>query len=167
MLRIGGLDPTYAFDPRRNMTNPLPRALIPADLVGSWRLLRTMSRDLETGDEEVYQGESGTVMYGADGRMSAVIVRGVRPWPASLDTMTDAHRLALFTSFTGYAGTYTFDGRTVSHHIDTAWNEVWTGTTQRRDVVLDGRRLTLTTHPSPRSKDGRMGVRTLVFEKIT
>jgi hypothetical protein len=49
---------------------------------------------------------------------------------------------------TAYGGTYKFDGKTVEHDIDIAWNEAWVGTKQMRTVTRDGG-LTLTTPPFP------------------
>ncbi len=137
-----------------------------AQLEGTYRLISTTARILETGQEEKYTDESGYITYGRDGRMFVLLVRGKRPKPESLEKMTDQQRADLFRTVTAYSGRYTFDGKTVEHHIDISWNEVFTGTTLRREVKRDGDRIMLTTPPSPRSKDGKMSVRTLVFEKV-
>jgi hypothetical protein len=65
-----------------------------------------------------------------------------------------------------YAGTYSFDGKTVTHHIDVSWNQVWSGTDQIRDVHFDGDRVILTTKPGPFHLDGRMSTTSLVWEKV-
>ena len=135
-------------------------------LVGTYRLISTTAKSLETGQEEAYTNETGFITYDPGGRMIVLIVRGERPKPESLEKMTDQQRADLFRTVTAYSGTYSFDGKTVEHHIDTSWNQIWTGTTQKRDVRREGDRLVLTTHPSPRSKDGKMGVRILTFEKV-
>jgi len=137
-----------------------------AQLEGTYRLISTTARILETGQEEKYTDESGYITYGKDGRMFVLLVRGKRPKPESLEKMTDQQRADLFRTVTAYSGRYTFDGKTVEHHIDISWNEVFTGTTLRREVKRDGDRIMLTTPPSPRSKDGKMSVRNLVFEKV-
>jgi hypothetical protein len=67
---------------------------------------------------------------------------------------------------TGYGGTYTFDGKTVQHHIDISWNGAWTGITQVRTVTQDGDRLVYTTPPYPFSGDGKMSIGRLVWEKV-
>jgi hypothetical protein len=122
---------------------------------------------VDTGEEEKYSDESGYITYGRDGRMFVLLVRGKRPKPESLDKMTDQQRADLFRTVTAYTGPYTFDGRTVEHHIDLSWNEVFTGMTLRREVRWEGDKVLLTTAPSPRSKDGKMSVRTLIFEKVS
>jgi hypothetical protein len=145
----------------------LPRpAAAHAELAGTYRLVSTTARILETGQEEKYTDETGYISYGKDGRMFVLLVRGKRPRPESLENMTDQQRADLFRTVTAYSGRYTFDGKTVKHHIDISWNEVFTGTTLRRDIERDGDKIMLTTPASRRSKDGKMSVRTLVFEKV-
>jgi hypothetical protein len=135
-------------------------------LYGTYRLIGTTARIIDTGEQETYGPESGYITYGRDGRMFVILVRGDRPRPGSLETLTDPERADLFRTMTAYSGTYSFDGTTVEHHIDISWNEIWTGTVQRRRVTWEGNRLILTTPPSPRSKDGKMSVRTLTFERV-
>ena len=50
----------------------------------------------------------------------------------------------------------------VVHHIDTSWNQAWTGTNQIRHFVLEGDVLTITTAPYKSYKDGTMGRSILV-----
>jgi Lipocalin-like domain len=145
---------------------PISAYAADADLYGTYRLISTTAKTLETGQEEKYTDESGYITYGRDGRMFVLLVRGKRPKPESLEKMTDQQRVELFRTVTAYSGTYTFDGKTVEHHVDISWNEVFTGMTLRREVRFDGDRVILTTPPSPRSSDGKMGVRTLIFEKV-
>jgi hypothetical protein len=54
----------------------------------------------------------------------------------------------------------------MEHHIDISWNEIWTGTTQIRDVKKEGDRLIYTTRPAPFVSDGKMSVVTTVWEKV-
>lgn len=136
------------------------------ELYGTYKLIETTARILDTGEQETYGPESGYITYGRDGRMFVLLVRGDRPKPDNLERLTDKERADLFRTVTAYSGTYRFDGKTVEHHIDISWNEIWTGTVQRRDVAREGNRLMLTTAPSPRSKDGKMSVRTLTFERV-
>jgi len=161
------------------------RALIPAigittlcgqvlageeEIHGTWKLVSEQTKILDTG--EIIDSTSGTVpsgyvTYGKDGRMMCLIVRGVSPKPDSLATMTDQQRSALFRSMIAYGGTYNFDGSTMQHHVDISWNEVWTGTTQIRDVRRDRDKLVYTTRPAPSPVDGRMAVSTVIWEKVT
>ena len=139
------------------------------EIYGTWKLVSEQIKYLDTGeiiDTSAGTAPSGYVTYGKDGRMMALLVRGVRPKADSLATMTDQQRSALFSSMTAYGGTYKYDGSTVEHHIDISWNEVWTGTTQIRDVKRDGDKLVYTTRPAPFSRDGRMIVGTNIWEKV-
>lgn len=146
----------------------IPGSVNAADsaIVGTYRLISTTAKMLDTSEEERYTDESGYITYGADGRMVVLLVRGKRPKPESLEKTTDQQRVELFRTMTAYGGTYTFDGKTVEHHVDISWNEVFTGMSLRRDVSFDGDRVALTTAPSRRSSDGKMGVRTLIFERV-
>ncbi|MEW6341837.1 MAG: lipocalin-like domain-containing protein [Pseudomonadota bacterium] len=47
-----------------------------------------------------------------------------------------------------------------------SWNESWTGTTQVRQVKVDGDRLIYTTPPFRFFVDGKMSVVTLIWEKV-
>jgi hypothetical protein len=65
-----------------------------------------------------------------------------------------------------YAGTYKFDGKTVEHHIDISANEISTGTIIRRLVKREGDRIVLTTPPSPRARDGKITIMSLMWERV-
>ena len=145
---------------------PFTTSAADQQLVGSYRLVRTSRTLMDTGQVETYAKESGFITYGADGRMLVLIIRGERPRPESLETMTDQQRAELFRTMTAYGGTYSFDGKVVQHHVDISANEVWTGTTQIRDVKIEGERLILTTRPAPFFSDGKMSVQTTVWEKV-
>jgi hypothetical protein len=136
------------------------------DLHGTYRLVSSTHTLVDTGQVETFTAEKGFITYGADGRMSVLIVRGDRPKPASLEKITDQQRADLLRSMIAYAGTYKFDGKTVEHHVDISWNEVYTGTIQRREVRREGDKLLLSTPASPRPQDGKMTVRSLVWEKV-
>ena len=80
--------------------------------------------------------------------------------------MTDRDRAELFQSMVSYAGTYTFDGKTVTHHVEISWNELWTGTNQIRYARIKGRRLILSTGPISDPADGRQVTAELIWERI-
>ena len=146
----------------------LPLTAVAADekLAGTYKLLSSTRTLVDSGQVETYSREQGFITYGKDGRMLVLIVRGNRPKPESIAKMTDQQRADLFRSMTAYGGTYKFDGKTMEHHIDISWNEVWTGTIQFRDVKKEGDRLIYTTRPAPFVSDGKMSVVTTVWEKV-
>ena len=137
-------------------------------LEGTWKLVSSTRTNTTTGATTDSFGPNplGYIMYGKDGRMMVLITRSDRPKPDSTDKMTDEQRSRLFSSMLAYSGTYKFDGETIEHHIDGSWNQVWTGTTQIRNVKKDGDRLIYTTQPGPSPIDGSMGFATLVWEKV-
>lgn len=143
-------------------------ALEKEDILGTWKLVSSKRKVLETGEEiDTYGARpAGWISYGPDGRMMALIVNDGRPKPKSIEKMTDAERIKLFRTVLAYSGSYAFDGKSVSHNIDTSWNEVWTGTTQIRDIERQGNRLIYRTRPAPFSGDGKMSVVTLIWEKL-
>ena len=137
-------------------------------LEGTWKLVSTTRTNTTTGATTDSFGPNplGYIMYGKDGRMMVLLTRSDRPKPDSIDKMTDEQRSRLFSSMLAYSGTYKFDGETIEHHIDGTWNQVWTGTTQIRNVKKDGDRLIYTTQPGPSPIDGSIGFATLVWEKV-
>jgi len=98
--------------------------------------------------------------------MLVLIVTDDRPRPESVEKLTDQQRAQLFRTMTAYGGTYEFDGKTVQHHIDISWNEVWTGTTVVRELKKEGSKLVYSSTAAPFSSDGRISEVTLVWEKV-
>ncbi len=136
-------------------------------LFGTWRLVsftQTVVASSETTD--VFgKAPRGFINYGRDGRMSVLIVKDERLKPADLSSMTDRDRAELFTTMVAYGGTYNFDGKAVTHHIEISWNQVWTGTDQVRYVKFDSGRVILSTAPEPRPQDGKIAISVLTWEK--
>lgn len=138
------------------------------EVYGTWRLVSLVSKVIATGETEELLGKAphGFLHYDRDGRMMVLMVKDERPKPAYLERMTDQERANLFRTMVAYAGTFTFDGKTVTHHIDVSWNELWTGTNQQRNVKLDGRKLIISTNPQPNPVNGKMSVDVLTWEKV-
>lgn len=136
------------------------------DLVGTYQLISSSTRHLDTGEVVVDANAKGFIMYGADGRMLVLITYGDRPRGESAAKLTDDQRIALFRTMLAYGGTYEFDGKTVTHHVDICSDEIRCGTTVVRDVTVDGDRLIYTTRPQPGPLDGKMIVVTLVWQKL-
>jgi len=139
-----------------------------SDLLGTWRLVSYTRTVVATGETTDIFGKAprGFINYGRDGRMLVLIVKDDRPTPDDLARMTDQQRAELFKSMIAYGGTYTFDGKTVTHHVDISWNQIWTGTNQIRNVTFENRKLILSTNPQPSSIDGKVSVGILTWEKL-
>lgn len=135
--------------------------------IGTWSLKSTERKTLETGEVTPLWGAhpTGTLIYTADGRMSALVLAENRKAPAAA-IPTEAEALSLFKSMVAYAGRYTVESDRVVHHVEQSWNQAWTGTDVVRFYKFDGYRLTLTTAPAPNPRDGKMSVSMLVWERI-
>jgi hypothetical protein len=136
-------------------------------LVGAWTLKWNLREILATGEKASLFGEhpGGTLIYTADGRMSAIVLADGRKAPASL-AANDTEAIALYRTMLAYAGRYTVEADRVIHHIENAWNQKWTGTDIVRFYTLEGNRLTLKTAPAPSASDGQMSVATMVWERL-
>ena len=143
-------------------------AQLRSQLAGTYRLISNQVTVVATGESRDGLGKTphGYITYGRDGRMMVLLVKDARPKPKDLAAMTDQARADLFRTMVAYAGTYDFDGKTVTHHIEVSWNEIWTGTKQVRHVRFDGHRLVLSTDPHPEPRDGQVITSVLTFEKV-
>jgi len=93
-------------------------------------------------------------VFTADRRMMAALSDGRTDLPAG--TRRD---------YGGYCGDYTFDGATLTTHVDAAPNPALIGTAQVRGVRFDGDRMVL--KPPPREIDGVLHHRELTWERIS
>jgi hypothetical protein len=143
-------------------------ALEAKDLHGTRRLVSSVTKDLETGQERNTLGAhpTGYITYGEDGRMMTVAVSDERPNVRDASNLTEDVRAKLQRSMWAYGGTYTLQGDAVVHKIDVSWNEFWTGTSMTREIQRrDDGRLVFTTKPQRGNQSGHMEVLTLVWEK--
>jgi Lipocalin-like domain len=136
-------------------------------LVGTWKLVSYIREEIPSGAKSDVMGlhPSGYLIYGNDGRMMVVFVRDGRNKPAGA-VATKAEADELFRGLVSYTGTYEVRGDTVVHHVDVSWNQSWTGTVQTRHFKLEGDRLSLSTTPSLDPVEGKMSVRTLIWERV-
>jgi hypothetical protein len=139
---------------------------VPDWVLGTWKLVSVVSRDVASGTTTDYFGPDpvGYINYSADRRMMVVIVRGDRRKPAGA-AATPLEADALMKSLVSYAGTFSIRGNEITHHVELSWNESWTGTQQTRLFRRDGNRLHLDTPVSPNPIDGTIGVRSIVWER--
>jgi hypothetical protein len=100
-------------------------------LVGTWKLV-SITETTEKGGVTNPAGQhpTGFLTYTADGRVSVIIIPdGRKPL------------------ITAYAGSYTFTGDKVIHHIEAAWPQNLASLDLVRSVKLEGDRLTLIREP--------------------
>ena len=125
-------------------------------VVGTWRLVRAISRD-GNGNEmpAPYGGHPmGRVVLAADGRMMAMTGDG-RP------EIPDGVR----REYSTYCGNFTFDGKQLITRVDAASDPSRVGTDQVRDVRFEGTMMVL--RPPPRNYGGSAEQRELYWEKIS
>jgi hypothetical protein len=136
-------------------------------LLGSWRMVSWKKEFVATGKavDALGPDPQGFITYTADGRVSVIVVPRDRPAPAELPP-SDAEKVRLFDSLFAYAGTYTLDDDKVVHHLDTTWNQAWSGTDQVRFYKLAGNRLSIHGAPAPDPFTGQDVIHRVEFEKV-
>jgi len=136
-------------------------------LTGTWTLISALRQEIPSGATTNLFGASphGYLNYSPEGRMMGLITRRDRKAPAA-GRATAAEAEALFRSMLSYGGTFTVTGDIVTHHVDISWNQSFTGGDQKRHFRFDGNRLTLSTPQSLDPIDGKMSVRTLIWERV-
>jgi hypothetical protein len=117
-------------------------------LVGAWSLLEC-AEIMQDGSKRLPFGEDavGQVVYTAEGRMSAQLVRAGRTLFASDDYRGAPADIVVeaFQQYFGYFGSYKVDAGagTVTHFIEGAWFPNLENTAQVRTFRLEGDRLIL------------------------
>jgi hypothetical protein len=120
-------------------------------LIGHWSLVSLAA--LNGSDIEYPMGQDieGVLTYERTDHMAMQIMRYDRPRFASgdMDRGTPAELSAAVTGYSAYFGTYSVDesAAAVTHYVKGSLFPNWVGTEQRREIVLDGGRLTLTSQP--------------------
>lgn len=117
-------------------------------LVGVWRLL---SYETERPDGAVVQPfgprVTGMLIYTADGCMSGQVMKNDRaPLPAAYRKGGAAESIAAaFDGYIAYCGRWRYDVSRgeVIHIVEASLYPNWVGSEQRRGVLLEGDRLTL------------------------
>jgi len=138
------------------------------ELFGTWRLVSWKRELLDTGEtvEAFGKAPRGFLNYGRDGHVFFIMAKETRETPADLARLTDHERTELYNTMVAYAGTFAFDGKTATHHVEISWNEIWTGTAQIRHLKFEGPRLIMSTDPQ-RGFDGKRVVGVFTWEKLT
>ena len=138
-----------------------------ARLLGTWKLISAVREEKPSGVRTDLFGPNpvGFLNYCGDGRMLTLIVRGDRTRPAGYP-ISPEDAAALFRGLMSYSGTWELRGEEVFHYVDASANEIWTGSEQRRFYKLDGNRLSLSTPVNADPIDGKISVRSMMWEKV-
>ncbi len=137
-------------------------------LVGTWKLVSVVSKTDQGNVNKTVYGEhpKGLITYGADSRMMVIVTEDGRK-PLSINDRVAApieERAQAFSTMTAYAGTYTFSGDKVVHHVEVASIPNWVGSDQSRTVKIQGDRLSIATPPL--SRGGTMQTFELTWERV-
>ena len=139
-----------------------------ARLVGHWSLV---SFEAVTGGHREYpfgRDALGQITYDAAGHVAVQIMQaGRRPFASGDQAAGTAEEVsAAFTGYVAYYGSYSVDERAgvVIHHLAASMFPNWVGSEQRREVLLEGDQLTLSTPPT--LFQGRQRVLRLVWKRL-
>ena len=122
-----------------------------ADFIGTWKLI-DYSFLHEDGTVEKPWGDHvvGYLLYSAEGYMSGNLSPAGRRRKVE---KTDNKKSRRKRDYIAYAGPYTVDGDTVTHHVEVSIFPNWLGTAQLRYHKREGDRLILRTPPIRSGKD--------------
>ncbi|MBM3488332.1 MAG: lipocalin-like domain-containing protein [Alphaproteobacteria bacterium] len=108
------------------------------ELIGTWKIVDYVVIGADGTLTRLHEpGSIGTLIYTADGHMSASMT-------ARILYKGEADR----TVFLGYCGPYECRDTYVLHHVQVASDPALVGTAQRRNVRFDGDKLILSAAPS-------------------
>jgi hypothetical protein len=135
---------------------PLPQS---NPLLGTWKLISAIAISFDgTVEPEVYGPKpSGYITYTPEGRMMVLFSTSDRPllsrevsspFSREMQSVPVEERSQAFSTFSAYAGTYTLNENTVTHHLEVASIPNRVGTDLVRTFTLSGNRVTLKTLPT-------------------
>jgi hypothetical protein len=121
-------------------------------LVGTWKLISYSLVD-ENGVETKPWGTDvqGLLIYSADGFMSANLMHNGRKSFAASDLRlgTTEEKASAADGYIAYAGPYTSERGSVTHHVQVSLFPNWVGLTQVRSYFREGDKLILRTPNMP------------------
>jgi hypothetical protein len=120
-------------------------------ILGAWRLVAFTRRSAMRHTEDVFGPDpQGLLCYTADGGLSVVLSAADRITRFADDGFlsgTMAEKAAAYESYCSYAGRYTIDGDTITHHLDLSLFPNWRGSIQPRRWRFEEDCLVLTSQP--------------------
>jgi hypothetical protein len=136
-----------------------------SDFIGTWKLI-DYSFLHEDGTIEKPWGESviGFLIYSAEGYMSGNLSPAGRRHKTEKPGNEGSDKSRRKRDYIAYAGPYTVDGDTVTHHVEVSLFPNWLGTAQLRYHKREGDTLILRTPPIP-SGEGVVAVQ-LTWHKV-
>lgn len=128
----------------------------PNSLVGIWKLVSASAIHSDgTIDTEIYgSNPTGYITYTVEGRVMVIFSRSDRlpfskpvqsPLSDEMRSIPIQELAQAFMTFNAYAGTYTIDGNTVTHHLEIASIPNRIGTALIRTFTIASNQITLRT----------------------
>jgi hypothetical protein len=147
--------------PATKETEAVTRHTTASDFIGTWKLVDYSFLHVD-GTVEKPWGDHvvGYLIYSAEGYMSG----NLSPAGRRHNVETTESQKSRKRDYIAYAGPYTVEGNTVTHHVEVSLFPNWLGTAQLRYHKLEGNKLILRTPPIP-SGDGIVAVQ-LTWEKV-
>ncbi|MEM7726172.1 MAG: lipocalin-like domain-containing protein [Cyanobacteria bacterium P01_A01_bin.45] len=145
-------------------------------LLGTWKLISITAifSDGKVNKEAFGENPIGYITYTHESKMMVIFSRSDRtllpgnaPSPLTdfIHSIPVEERAIAFTTFNAYAGSYTIDGNTVTHHVEIASIPNRVGKSLTRTFSLNNNQVTLKT---PQSKsDKHPKIFELVWEKVS
>lgn len=147
--------------------SPTPAQDLKSQLIGVWRWTSHVYQEVGTDKTTPAFGErpNGLFVFTRGGHFVWTVVSSERKPPPAAGSQSDADRAALYNSMGAASGTYATEGTTLSMTYQTAWNHVWTGTTQKRQIEIQGNRMTMTSTPA-RGRDGKDYFFVVTYDRV-
>jgi hypothetical protein len=140
---------------------------VAAKLIGTWKLVSVVREEVPDGAKTDLMGPNpvGFITYGPEGADDGSHCTQFAQ--EACRRCTDTSRGARSGSQHGQLyRPYAINEGKVIHTVDISWNESWTGTKQIRNYKFEGDRLSLSTDVTPDPIDGKVSVRSLIWEKL-
>ena len=141
---------------------------VASQIVGVWKLTSWTRKEMPSGKVVKSYGErpAGIVVYTKGGHFVSFVAGQDRKAPAKPDP-TDAERIELFKTMYGFGGTYKIDGNKLVTHLDTSWNQAWTGTDRPPTTIeIKDKQMTGTSSAFKSVIDGQEIVATTIWERV-
>lgn len=116
--------------------------------VGVWELVSVLATASDESVDNAPYGPNphGYITYTSDGYMTVLFSFGNRPHiNGTWRTAPESDRAEAFATVLGYAGTYSVDGNTMTHHVTVSTDPNRVGTSISRTFEIGESSITLTT----------------------
>jgi hypothetical protein len=148
------------------LATPAAAQDLASQVVGVWKFTGVSQKEVATGKITHPFGKkpTGYNIWTKGGHLAWVLVADNRKGPAGT-SVTDAERINLFNTMAAATGTYKVEGNAVLTTYETSSGQTLTGTTQKRQIEIEGNKLTITWAPS-KNAAGQEVIYVSTFERV-